>query len=196
MTEQPNNGAERGQELPFPVRLALWTEDAKVLDMLQEPAHSLARALVADRGRRNVLTGRWLGHAAHPLLTDLPLGAWMSSMLLDLAGGREARVASRRLVAVGVAGAVPTALTGFAEWARTDGADRRVGLLHAVGNTAAIGLYGASWVARRQDRHARGVLLGLAGGLVSAGAGYLGAHLTLARKVGSRHPVFGGGESS
>jgi uncharacterized membrane protein len=194
MSEHMNTGAEPAEELPLPVRVALRTEHAQMLDRLQEPAHSLARALVSDRGRHELLTGKWLGHAVHPLLTDLPLGAWMSSMLLDVLGGRKARTASCRLVAVGVAGAVPTALTGLAEWARTDGAERRVGLVHALGNTAALGLYSASWLARRRDRHARGVLLGLAGGIVSAGAGYLGAHLTLARKVGTRHPAFGGGE--
>ncbi|NDL58373.1 (2Fe-2S)-binding protein [Phytoactinopolyspora sp. XMNu-373] len=190
-----SNDAGADTELPLPVRLALRAEHAQVLDKIHEPAHSLARALVADQRRHDVLTGKWLGHAAHPVLTDLPLGAWMSSMLLDLLGGRKARVASRRLVAVGVVGAVPTALTGVAEWARTDAEEKRVGFLHAAGNTVALGLYGASWIARRRGRHAGGVSLGLAGGLVSAGAGYLGAHLTLARKVGARHPVFEGDET-
>lgn len=33
-------------------------------------------------------TGRRFGHALHPLLTDLPLGFWMSSNVLDLVGGQ------------------------------------------------------------------------------------------------------------
>ncbi|WP_205857448.1 DUF2231 domain-containing protein, partial [Phytoactinopolyspora endophytica] len=88
------------------------------------------------------------------------------------------------------AAAVPTALTGIAEWTNTTGRERRVGLVHALGNTAALGLYAASWNARRRNRHAMGVLLGLAGGVVASGSGYLGGHLAMARKVSSRHPAF------
>src|SRR3954449_5369192 len=43
------------------------------------------------------LRGEWLGHALHPLLTDLPLGCWLSAGVLDVLGGRGARHASQRL---------------------------------------------------------------------------------------------------
>lgn len=178
------------ENLPFPMRWMQRLEATRQIDWFQQPVHALARALVAGPRRRDVLTGMWLGHAVHPLLTDLPLGAWTSSLLLDVVGGRQSRVASRRLVGIGVVSAIPTAVTGLAEWAQTDNRERRVGLVHALGNTAAISLYAASWVARRQDRHARGVVLGLAGAATSAAAGYLGGHLTLARKFSSRHPAY------
>src|SRR5215472_1755611 len=32
------------------------------------------------------LNGTWLGHPLHPLLTDVPIGAWTATILLDLAG--------------------------------------------------------------------------------------------------------------
>lgn len=38
------------------------------------------------------MLGHWLGHALHPLLTDLPLRASMSASLLDL-GSRDPRFA-------------------------------------------------------------------------------------------------------
>src|ERR1700710_2850657 len=38
---------------------------------------------------RDVLGGRWLGHAFHPLLTDFPLGAWMAASLLDVLPGAD-----------------------------------------------------------------------------------------------------------
>jgi hypothetical protein len=111
-------------------------------------------------------------------------------MVLDFVGGRTCRTASRRLIALGVISAVPTAVTGLAEWARTTGGERRVGFVHALGNTIALGLYAASWTARRRGSHVRGVMLGLAGGAAATAAGYLGGHLTAARKVSSRHPAF------
>ncbi|TDD72086.1 DUF2231 domain-containing protein [Jiangella aurantiaca] len=139
---------------------------------------------------RRLLHGHWLGHAVHPLLTDVPVGAWTSAALLDLSGRRELRPAARFLVGAGLVAAVPTAVTGLAEWGRTEGAARRVGVLHAASNTAALALYSSSFAARRAGRHRLGVLLGLGGAAAAGAGGFLGGHLVIARKVGSRHPVF------
>ena len=139
-----------------------------------------------------LLRGRPAGHAAHPFLTDLPLGAWMSAGILDLVGGERARPAARTLVGVGLLGSVPTSLTGLAEWTHTDPASGRVGALHAVGNTAALALMGLSWLARGHGHHRRGVLLALAGNSVAAASGYLGGHLAIARNVGSRDAAYAG----
>jgi hypothetical protein len=40
-----------------------------------------------DMGRRirDVLHGTWLGHPLHPVLTDIPLGAWTTALVLDAA---------------------------------------------------------------------------------------------------------------
>jgi hypothetical protein len=43
------------------------------------------------------------------MLTDLPIGAWVSSALLDAAGGPAAEGAADLLVTAGVVAAVPTA---------------------------------------------------------------------------------------
>jgi uncharacterized membrane protein len=150
----------------------------------------LARAVAPPGRAHDVLTGTWLGHAVHPLLTDVPLGMWMSGSLLDFVGGRSARPAARRLIGLGVAAAVPTAATGLAEWLHVDRPARRVGVVHANANTIGLALYGASFVARRRGHHLRGVALGVAGGLAAIAGGYLGGHLTLARKAGSRDPRF------
>ena len=49
----------------------------------------LDQAFAADteRGKpiENALHGVWLGHALHPVLTDIPLGAWTVAFALDLA---------------------------------------------------------------------------------------------------------------
>ena len=67
-------------------------------------------------GARVALGGKWLGHALHPLLTDLPIGCWLSSALLDLTPGGSTRIASKRLVGAGIVFAVPTALSGASDW--------------------------------------------------------------------------------
>jgi uncharacterized membrane protein len=131
-----------------------------------------------------------VGHALHPVLTDVPLGCWTAATVLDLRGREGDRQASRTLVAVGLAAVVPTALTGFAEWARTGPELRRVGAAHAALNAAATSLYAVSLHARHRGRDRLGTATALAGASVAAVSGYLGGHLTTARKVGSRAPEF------
>ncbi|NCT92693.1 (2Fe-2S)-binding protein [Cellulomonas sp. APG4] len=175
---------------PLLVRASLAVERAQALDPLVETAQPWARALVDGPVRQWLLLGRPLGHALHPVLTDAPLGLWMSASALDLLAGPDARPAARRLVGLGVLSAVPTALTGAAEWSRTRDRDARVGVAHAVGNSVGLALYGASWLARRRGRHVLGATLALAGAGVAGASGYLGAHLAVARDVGSRDPAF------
>ena len=50
----------------------------------------------------------------------------------------------------------------------------------------------ASWLARRRGRHVRGAALALVGGLALGVGGFLGGHLSVARKVGSRVPELSG----
>jgi nitrite reductase/ring-hydroxylating ferredoxin subunit/uncharacterized membrane protein len=151
------------------------------------------RSLLAPGSVKDALSGVPLGHALHPLLTDVPIGTWTSATLLDLLGGSDARPAAERLIGVGIAVAVPTALTGVTDWADSEPADdavRRIGAAHALVNVAAMALYGASLVARRRGAHATGVLLGLAGaGAVGAG-GWLGGDLAYARGVGVDQSLF------
>lgn len=156
------------------------------LDGLVEYMSGRADLLTAGPTRRHVLLGHWLGHALHPLLTDLPIGFWTSSWVLDLLPVPGARRASQRLIGLGLISALPTAVTGWAEWSQTsEQGVRRTGVAHAAANTVALGLYTGSWLARRSGRHGLGVATGhLAAAVVSAG-GFLGAHLAIGRKVGT-----------
>ncbi|MFL6165472.1 MAG: DUF2231 domain-containing protein [Ornithinibacter sp.] len=131
-----------------------------------------------------------IGHALHPFLTDLPLGFWTAATALDLRGRPEDHAASRWLVGAGLAASGPTALTGLAEWAPLGREPQRVGALHGVLNGAAVTLYLASYVARSRRRHSLGVATALAGAALTGVSGYLGGHLTTARKVGSRNQAF------
>jgi nitrite reductase/ring-hydroxylating ferredoxin subunit/uncharacterized membrane protein len=153
------------------------------LEKVAEPLAKLAEALGPGTAK-DALSGTWLGHPLHPVLTDVPVGAWTCSMVLDLVGGESAAGASRTLVGVGVLAAVPTAVSGWSDWADTDGEDRRIGIAHAVGNVAAATLYALSWVARRRGHRGRGILLGLLGGGVASATAYLGGHLVYGRGIG------------
>jgi uncharacterized membrane protein len=175
---------------PPTVALTERLEQATALDPVVSALRPLAAALVDDPARRDLLRGTWLGHALHPLMTDLPIGFWTSALVLDAIGGPEARPAARRLVALGLLTAGPTALTGWAEWSATDEREQRVGVVHAASNVVAIVLFLGSWRARRRLEHGRGKALGLAAASALGLGGYLGGHLVSARKVSSRHPVF------
>jgi nitrite reductase/ring-hydroxylating ferredoxin subunit len=134
---------------------------------------------------KSLLSGTWFGHPLHATLTDVPIGCWTGAVALDLAGGRRSSGAVGPLVAMGALAALPTALTGLNDWADTYGPERRVGLVHALANSAALGLFGLSLISPRRGRTLR--LLGL--GAVVAG-GYLGGHLSFAQGVGVDHQLF------
>jgi uncharacterized membrane protein len=184
------NGTLSSESKPVPVALVEQLEGATALDPVVNAVRPLAAALVADPARRDLLRGAWLGHALHPVLTDVPIGMWTSAVVLDLVGGRRARPAAQRLVGIGVLAAVPTAVTGWAEWSGIGQREQRVGVVHAVSNVVALGLFTASWRARSADRHVRGTALGLAASSALGVGGLLGGHLVSARKVSSRHPDF------
>jgi uncharacterized membrane protein len=161
-------------------------ESASALD---GPARAVAgqlRALIPPGPLKDALSGSWLGHALHPMLTDVVIGSLTSATLLDLLGGDTDGRASRRLIAIGIAAYPPTALTGGNDWADAEPADdgvRRAGLVHAASNAAALALYAASLSARRSGRGARGKLLGFGGAAALAAGGYLGGHLAYRKGV-------------
>ena len=135
---------------------------------------------------KSLLSGTWLEHPLHPLLTDLPIGCWSGAVILDLFGGSGAADAVDPLVGLGALAAVPAAVSGLSDWADSYGPERRVGVVHAVANVTGLGLFAVSLMAgHRSARRLR--LLGLVA--VSAG-GYLGGHLSFGRGVGVDHQAF------
>lgn len=172
--------------------LARLFERASGLDPAAKAAAKLVRGAIPPGPAKDALSGTWLGHAVHPLLTDTVIGAWTSALVLDVAGGRDAEAADR-LIAVGILAALPTAATGAADWADSEpGNDgvRRVGAVHALGNVTALGLQVASLGARRRGARRSGVILSLGANALLGLTGYLGGHLTLAQGVGVDQTVF------
>jgi nitrite reductase/ring-hydroxylating ferredoxin subunit/uncharacterized membrane protein len=166
------------------------------LEQLDGPAKTIGKAVrdAVPRGPiKDTLSGTWLGHALHPVLTDLPIGTWTSAVLLDWLGGREGRTAADRLVGLGIVASGPAALTGLTEWADSEPASdavRRIGILHAAGNVTALALFSLSLAARRRGARPAGKPLAPAGAGVLAGGGYLGGHLSFAEGVGVNQTTF------
>jgi hypothetical protein len=134
-----------------------------------------------------MLTGAWLGHALHPIMTDIPIGAWTSSVLLDWTGGRDSRSAADRLVLSGVLAAGATVATGWSDWADAEqgnAAVRRSGLVHAAANATATALMIGSYFARKRGARGRGRLLSLAGSAALGAGGWLEALDGLGRTAG------------
>jgi len=154
------------------------------LDALVERLSPFARR-IADGPQSSVLRGDPLGHALHPMLTDLPIGFFTSSFMLDLVGGRRGRHASQTLIGIGLISLAPTAAAGLVDWdSLPDTPRRRAGAAHAAFNGAAGVLYLWSWWQRRQDHHLRGVGLGFAGATLASAAGFLGGNLAFAQRAG------------
>lgn len=156
-------------------------ERAQVLDRTAELVARAARATIPRGVVEDTLTGKQLGHPAHPALVAVPIGAWTLTNYFDLTGDQDAAGTAQL---VGVLAAVPAAATGAADWMTTAGAERRVGLVHAALNDVALGLHTWSWFRRRRGRTSSAVVLALAGSGVVALSGWLGGHLAYALGVG------------
>lgn len=144
---------------------------------LDAPAHWLSKFSSRQRGPiADFARGKPLGHPVHPALTDLPIGFWTSSLLLDVVGGRRAAAASRALVGVGVISAVPTVVAGLADLPALSAQKRRVAVVHAASNAVATLLYAKSWSLRKRHRFI-GIGIGVAAATAATIGGYLGGWL-------------------
>jgi uncharacterized membrane protein len=93
------------------------------------------------------LTGPY-GHPFHPILVNIPIGAWVASLVFDL-GSRLAddpaplAEGSRWLIAIGVLGALAAATVGFLDFFTIPVGTRawRTALLHMVLNLTLTGAY-------------------------------------------------------
>jgi nitrite reductase/ring-hydroxylating ferredoxin subunit len=165
-------------------------ESAEALDGVGKPLAKQVRSTIKQPAK-DLLSGTWLGHALHPLLTDVVIGTFLSATLLDLLGDDNG--GANKLIGVGMAAYGPTALAGINDWADTEPVDdgiRRAGLVHAASNTTALALYALSLKARRNGNRGRARALSLAGAGALGAGGFLGGHLTFAKGVGPDQTIF------
>lgn len=138
---------------------------------------------------RDLLYGTWLGHPLHPMLTDVSIGGWTMSMIFDLLGEEKASDIALELGTLSAAG---TALSGAAQWFDLQEMEepKRLGALHALMNTAALGFYIAAIGLRRGDNRAAGIATAWAGHALSTSSAYIGGHLSFALGIGVDREAF------
>ena len=103
-----------------------------------------------DRAKRPIspLAGPY-GHPFHPILVTIPIGAWVASLVFDIAtkvnsAGSTAFVnASYWLIAVGVVGAVLAAVFGLMDLLTIPRSTKalRIGLTHMAINLTVVGIF-------------------------------------------------------
>ena len=163
---------------------------------LQKGIHGAFDALgSAGPAVENTLHGQFLGHPLHPLLVGVPIGAWSAVSALDLLdalGVNGLDTATDWLLGIGLLGAGASVAAGWADWSKTGGLSRRVGLTHGLLNEVAQAIYLGSLLARLRGHKKLGKALALGGlGLLSV-TGYLGGHLVYHRGVGVGQPFKAG----
>ncbi len=147
------------------------------------------------RWLKNQAHGTALGHPAHPALTDIPVGAWLGALVLDivwLATGRPSGIAtaSNVLVIVGLVGAVLSILTGTTDWNDTYGSERRVGIAHGIINTVATLVYAVALVLRLTSNQFPGFIVSTVGLVILLLGAYLGGELVFGKGTQVNHTAW------
>ncbi|MEO8285066.1 MAG: Rieske 2Fe-2S domain-containing protein [Chloroflexota bacterium] len=161
-----------------------WLDD--VSNAIQ-PAISEIFANAGEPGKvaKDFLNGVWLGHPLHPVITDVPIGAWTMTQVFDalsiLRGGDDALdMASDVTLGAGIVTAVAAAVTGIVDWSDVrKGSRRRIGLAHALLNVGGLTLNLGSLGLRLAGKRNRGAARALsAGGFALSGlAAYVAGEL-------------------
>jgi nitrite reductase/ring-hydroxylating ferredoxin subunit/uncharacterized membrane protein len=151
------------------------------------------------RRLKSLLNGTWFGHPLHPVITDIPVAAWMITAVFDVlwllspttfawaAHGAEVTVL------LGLLGALGAIVTGLTDWSDTYAAERRVGLNHALFNALATMLYLVSFVLRLLQAPGDSILAAIIGfvGLASViYAAYLGGDMVFTKGTGVNHTAW------
>ena len=166
-------------------------EQSKALDAFAQTVGSLVSKVLQPGKLKDLVSGTWMGHPAHPMLTDVPIGAWTSALALDFLGGPAGANGADTLIGIGVLAALPTAVTGLSELADLGTEhERAIAGAHAIGNTAAVALYAASYAARKAGMRTMGIGLSTAGAGVMLASAFLGGHLSFRRGIGVDHTAF------
>ena len=151
------------------------------------------------RRLKSLLNGTRFGHPLHPVITDVPVAAWMITAVFDVLwlispttfawAARGAEVT----VLLGLLGALGAIVTGLTDWSDTCGAERRVGLNHALFNALATMLYLVSFVLRLLQAPGDSILAAIIGfvGLASViYAAYLGGDMAFTKGTGVNHTAW------
>ena len=185
----------RERSLDRIVRALTW------LDPLAEGTQKVIGAFYDGLGRpgnllKDVMHGTTgLRHPLHPALTDVPLGAWTLGALADwlfVTTGRMPPVAGDLALAVGLAGAILSALTGLTDFHETVGHERRTATVHGLLMTTVVLVETLSLVLRLSAPSTRliAIVLSTIAWLIVLVGAYVGGHLTFGIGSAVNHNAF------
>lgn len=178
---------------------APWTE--RLSDSLQNGIKVLIGSnRKPPRRLKSLLHGTGGGHPLHPAITDVPIGAWLLTVILDIiwlsdkaANDWAARAAIVTVIA-GFIASLGAFLTGIADWSDSYGAERRVGLLHGTLNSLAILVFLVSTILRLTNGRAHdttlAVILSFVGMALVFTAAYLGGDMVFAKGTNVNHTAW------
>lgn len=176
--------------MPHP--LSIFSKASPWLDNVASTLHGLATPLFGEDGPaaiKDVLYGTWMGHPLHPPMTDITIGGWTLSMMMDVLGAEKA---SDLALQIGTLSAGGTALSGIAQWYDLQNMEepRRLGAYHATLNTVALGFYVTSIVLRKQDKRGAGIATAWTGHALSTTSAWIGGHLSFGLGIGVSRDAF------
>jgi nitrite reductase/ring-hydroxylating ferredoxin subunit len=144
---------------------------------------------------RDFLNGKWLGHPVHPAVTDVPIGALLVVILLDLTGAVDPAFWALVLALLTL---LASAVTGLADYSDTDGTARTRATLHGslmvVGSTVTLVSLLLRATAAGHDGGTVAVALAIVGFLILAAGAYVGGDVVFVLgNMVSRHAFRGPG---
>lgn len=146
---------------------------------------------------KNFLHGKWLGHPLHPMVTDVPLGAWTTAAVLDtleLCGSKQYKPGADAAISIGLVGAAGAAVTGLTDWTGTTEIERKAGLAHAILNISATALYLTSFLLRkRKNSRKTAISLSMLGYCITTASAYIGGNLVYNQQMGVNHTALPSG---
>lgn len=135
---------------------------------------------------RSIVAGPY-GHPFHPVMVTVPIGAWVSSVVLDivaLASDNAALAeASLWLIGIGIVGALVAAVLGLLDLSTIPRGTKAfsTGITHMVLNLVAVGLFAASFAVRygygTDSVPTSGFVLSLVAVAILGASGWLGGKL-------------------
>lgn len=130
---------------------------------------------------QDLLNGTWLGHTAHSVLVDIPMGSFTALAILDLLalffGVDGLEGASTIVLLVGYLGGVGAVFTGLTDHKDAGDDDRPLITLHGLIQITAMTAFTVSLVMRLGDNHDIGRWVALVGYLIISVGAFIGGHV-------------------
>jgi len=169
------------------IRRQTWTEPLS--DWVQKVVGGAYRALgPVGPPLKSLLNGTYLlRHPLHPTLSDVPVGAWTVGVVADFAAHFTARIpeaAGDVALAVGLAVALLTLLTGYTDFFETVGTERRFGCIHGLFMSVVVVFFTTSLALRwwgGEGVHPLAVGLSTTGYALLVLGAWIGGHLVLGK---------------